>query len=53
MSERCERIDGGIDGVNRRSGSGKRNETGERLTGWRLTGWRADWFVIRRDAESG
>lgn len=48
MCESCERIDGGIDGVNRRSGSGKRNETGERLTGWR-----ADWFVIRRDAESG
>ena len=35
MSERCERIDGGIDGVNRGSGSGERNETGERLTGWR------------------
>ena len=52
MSERCERIDGGIDGVNRGSGSGERNETGERLTGG-LTGWRADWSVIRRDAESG
>lgn len=37
MSERCEWINGGIDGVNRGSGSGKRNETGERLAGG-LTG---------------
>ena len=35
MSDVSGSMGGGIDGVNRGSGSGKRNETGERLTGWR------------------
>lgn len=41
----------GIDGVNRGSGDGEQNETGERLTDG-LTGWRYDEIQSRGDDET-